>query len=600
MPQAYRAVPDDDDNESISTTSSPKHLTLSVLPSPKTDTTCPELSPTSPTSPTTGRLIKLVGLPPEPAPKSENEDEATPPVPTITSTGVLDDDGRPIVDVLDSMNEEPFTLETFEKMIRLHARKGKDFIIARVTTVDPHGDQRFYHSYYAAHHINKVLFRTQPEEGLLHRMKARNPLNNMIIIGDVYYYCIKALSVNLANLSNRNVRKESLDSVASGLSVNSSSPLVPTDVKAAAGPSLSRGLGVEGDDSVELLRLVRPWKSSSSKHTGETGDPPVSPTGSFDDRLTSIFAARISSKINKLFEFLSGTSIRFDKQSRRRRTLHIIMRPDGLPETSPSKSSQIDADGVVVQKQRRRSADDAFADDHLVTSKVRIAGTDESRNSSGTSGSQNARNARDRLESLSLSGHRKIRSSSFMNDRESRTSGVEGRHYLNDLQAFEMWIQNHFGVDVSSPIIESPKAPIGVESLTGGLQKRGSLSKGKAVSPPVLDDSEKSKLFYVAEYYASDDDFLFKSAVRAYFRENAYEPSDAVLFSIPPASPVDEHIDGEQHPALPNFVYTLEEVDGDGWNLYKSKVLQLCLIGYIIFGILLVRFIVPKGFEFVS
>ncbi len=35
-------------------------------------------------------------------------------------------------------------------------------------------DSRLYFNYYAAHHINKVLFRTQPEEGLLHRMKAKN------------------------------------------------------------------------------------------------------------------------------------------------------------------------------------------------------------------------------------------------------------------------------------------------------------------------------------------------------------------------------------------------------------------------------------------
>ena len=59
-------------------------------------------------------------------------------------------------------------------MIQTHAEKNKDFIVARVTTVDPHDEQRFYYSYYAAHHINKVLFRTQPEEGLLHRMKAKN------------------------------------------------------------------------------------------------------------------------------------------------------------------------------------------------------------------------------------------------------------------------------------------------------------------------------------------------------------------------------------------------------------------------------------------
>ncbi|KAJ1561124.1 hypothetical protein HK096_005902, partial [Nowakowskiella sp. JEL0078] len=95
-----------------------------------------------------------------------------------------------IVDILDSKNEDPFTLEPFEDLIRAHIEHGKDFIIARVKTVDPHDESRFYYSYYTAHHINKILFRTQPEEGLLHRMKSKNPLNNMTIIGDVHYYVI--------------------------------------------------------------------------------------------------------------------------------------------------------------------------------------------------------------------------------------------------------------------------------------------------------------------------------------------------------------------------------------------------------------------------
>ena len=79
-----------------------------------------------------------------------------------------------VIDVVDAANEDPFSLEVFENLIQLHAAQGKDFIIARVATVDAADEQKTYFSYYAAHHINKVLFRTQPEKGLLHRMKAKN------------------------------------------------------------------------------------------------------------------------------------------------------------------------------------------------------------------------------------------------------------------------------------------------------------------------------------------------------------------------------------------------------------------------------------------
>jgi len=97
-----------------------------------------------------------------------------------------------LVDVIDAKEtEEPFTLESFNDLVRMHLEKNKDFILARVTTIDNIDPNRFYYSYYAAHHINKVLFRKQPELGLLHRMQAKNPLNNMTIVGDVHYYVIK-------------------------------------------------------------------------------------------------------------------------------------------------------------------------------------------------------------------------------------------------------------------------------------------------------------------------------------------------------------------------------------------------------------------------
>lgn len=96
---------------------------------------------------------------------------------------------------LDGSNEESFTLDTFDALIRAAYAKRKGFILARVTTEDPHDPSKLYHSYYAAHHINKVMFRTQPELGLLHRMKSKNPLNNMVIVGDVDYFIVDVASV---------------------------------------------------------------------------------------------------------------------------------------------------------------------------------------------------------------------------------------------------------------------------------------------------------------------------------------------------------------------------------------------------------------------
>ena len=63
----------------------------------------------------------------------------------------------------------------------MYAKKNKDFIIARIKTADPSTTGKYFYSYYDAHHINKVLFKTQPELSLLHRMQAKN-VNIFIII----------------------------------------------------------------------------------------------------------------------------------------------------------------------------------------------------------------------------------------------------------------------------------------------------------------------------------------------------------------------------------------------------------------------------------
>ncbi|EPZ31010.1 hypothetical protein ROZALSC1DRAFT_26433 [Rozella allomycis CSF55] len=95
---------------------------------------------------------------------------------------------RDVVESVDGSIEDIFTFETFTSLFQMAIKANKDFILARVTTQDESG--KLFYSIYQAHHINKVLFRTQPEEGLLHRMKARNPLNNMTVVGDVHYYKI--------------------------------------------------------------------------------------------------------------------------------------------------------------------------------------------------------------------------------------------------------------------------------------------------------------------------------------------------------------------------------------------------------------------------
>jgi hypothetical protein len=138
----------------------------------------PPVAPTSPDAPCV-KVIKVIGIP-------ENGDGPGIPSPRGKEGEDSHSYKNRFVDVVDASNDDPFTLDSFENLIRLHAQKGKDFIMARVTTADPQDPNKFYHSYYAAHHINKVLFRTQPEEGLLHRMCARNVRTLVLALYDIF------------------------------------------------------------------------------------------------------------------------------------------------------------------------------------------------------------------------------------------------------------------------------------------------------------------------------------------------------------------------------------------------------------------------------
>ena len=90
-------------------------------------------------------------------------------------------------------HEDPFSLETFEELIVQHQQVSKQLIIARVKTVDPHLPDKEYFSYYSAHALNKILFRTQIVYGrrLIHRLLVLNPLTNTPIVGDVQYFVVR-------------------------------------------------------------------------------------------------------------------------------------------------------------------------------------------------------------------------------------------------------------------------------------------------------------------------------------------------------------------------------------------------------------------------
>lgn len=109
---------------------------------------------------------------------------------------------------LDAETIEVFTFEKFNDLLISCAKDDKDFIIARVTTQDPFTGIIFY-NYYSAIELNVILFCI--ENGVLYRVRTKNPVNNLNILGKVFYYRITPeILKSVMNISEKNIHKEML------------------------------------------------------------------------------------------------------------------------------------------------------------------------------------------------------------------------------------------------------------------------------------------------------------------------------------------------------------------------------------------------------
>ncbi|PVU91350.1 hypothetical protein BB559_004173 [Furculomyces boomerangus] len=95
-----------------------------------------------------------------------------------------------LVGLINGEDEDPFSFESWENLIEAHFFLKKEFIIARVLTVDDHYSKHYF-SYYPAQYINKLLFREDYDEKRIYRMKTRNPLDSRVVVGNIDYFVIK-------------------------------------------------------------------------------------------------------------------------------------------------------------------------------------------------------------------------------------------------------------------------------------------------------------------------------------------------------------------------------------------------------------------------
>ncbi|GBC04050.1 hypothetical protein RclHR1_05490013 [Rhizophagus clarus] len=425
-----------------------------------------------------------------------------------------------IIYEFDATTEDPFTLEPFDTLIQQHSENDKDFIIARVKTVDPSDELKTYHSYYSGHHINKVLFRTQPDQGLLHRMKAKNPLNNMSIIGDVHYYVIKASSV----------KKLPTFTKSSSMSITS-----------------KKTLTVEGQDSTIM--------ATSSLDKVEEKDFTKIDIDNIDD---------IRSSSNRL---------------------------RSAPPSIWNFECNEDDENFIIEMKSTSSNKRWSADDSLKP-----------------------------LPKAVIANH------------NSSTSGGERL-----LSTYKLQIFNN-NDSQSSKIIKKSLPPLVNNEISISISdddlKDSSITQSPTKDSYSINDENEVKdgsIIYKAKFYATDDDFLMHSSIRHFFKSNALEPMDAQLFTInnsphnnpnmnttPPSTRLERMVTSQETFLLDPMVIgnarpplttrntnsnESNDVPTSRWrrivnNLRMNKGLRWLVLMYMIFGFLLIRFVVAETYAY--
>ncbi|KAF7698609.1 hypothetical protein CDIK_1394 [Cucumispora dikerogammari] len=119
---------------------------------------------------------------------------------------------------IDADLQETFSLCSFRHLMIEKFRQKKDFLIARVASItecilDGTKTKHTSFFFFCANALNKYLFKYEAERRLLHRMRVRNPVNNVFILGKVEYFKVNySLSLFIELQSKPDVFDGSVDS----------------------------------------------------------------------------------------------------------------------------------------------------------------------------------------------------------------------------------------------------------------------------------------------------------------------------------------------------------------------------------------------------
>ncbi|KAI9346914.1 hypothetical protein BDR26DRAFT_799832 [Obelidium mucronatum] len=481
---------------------------------------------------------------------------------------LLDSKGERVLDSVSAEYEDSFCLETFGDLIAAHddcEPKGtRSFIIARVQTWDHKQPDSKFFSYYNAYHLNKILFQTQIylDKKLIHRLNVLNPLSNTDIIGNVQYFMVKTSRKSTCRMSKAAaaaVISKNPDPARPASSISVNPPLFPPTVTAtttsgtkkpeisiktapkflAPHPNSNNDLPPPSP-SVQKIEAGDPssWTISSPSVANVFDEENISGPRAPNNTPSSATAGGIVGKLAKRLSHLTTTTTTTKQQQQKGHnnlnkvdietgqnhpqsyTIKALVSPVHLqqqPQMSLGRGLQNAKVGIPEGSITR------FARPVSMNDAALIPATQKSR-----------RRALSYLNAMNATGQ----AVSF----EDWVLMVKGDKAVGQQQeTLDYDVVNPFG---------SPKQSFPIKEETEDEQE----SEGVTT--------------YDAFLFATDDDFLESSKVRAIFRDNAVVADEAKLFEMTPVTS-----EPPESPELRRFE-TDEEVSACEWCFPSEEELR--------------------------
>ncbi|KAJ3129953.1 hypothetical protein HK098_007219 [Nowakowskiella sp. JEL0407] len=459
---------------------------------------------------------------------------------------LLDSSGEKVLDSVLCEYEDSFCLESFGELIQAHINSPHDppaatsptqpppptlpksFIIARVQTWDHKQPEKAFYSYYDAYQLNKILFQTQIYLGkkLIHRLHVLNPLTNTDIIGNVQYFMVKGISTDAAedskglgvlkeedstvessnNNQQRSSTKKNKKKAPAPINTNFKTPFGPEYIKSPgvieadsgkpANWTLSAPAVVEEERSAKSTTVIRKLSliPRNSVKRGPLSAPPIEYAMTIPQKVLAtapnpeVEHDTIKNRDQKRAKSFSGNP-------EQHLNLEVIVNSRNKSLPGGTNSLKVHAlvkppTGPLVLNQSNKTNKQNIPNGLITRFAVPVPANEIKNMAPPTKKSRR-------------------RSLSYVN--AVSASGVPA--------SFKEWLE----------MVQEEKNNLDEREEDFDTVKL--FSKKDSPSKP---QTKKDFKIYDAVLFATDNDYLETSKIRAIFRENAINPEDVKLFEMPP------------------------------------------------------------------